>query len=126
MKKSNFILLGFAIAAMTFSFQSCYYDVEAELYPNTSNSCDTTNVTYTNSVKSIVDTYCATTGCHASGANAPTLDSYQNVVDAVNNTGFMCDIRHDSGCDPMPQGQSKLTDCNIAKLTSWQSKNFPN
>lgn len=45
-------------------FTSCYYDNEETLYP-TKGGCDTTNITYTNTIKSIVDINCV--GCHNAG-----------------------------------------------------------
>ncbi len=71
-------LLIFLIAAGIVSFESCYYDSEEELYPN-SNQTDTSAVTWTLTVKPIIDQKCATAGCHVSGAQSPDLSTYQGV-----------------------------------------------
>ena len=59
--------------------QSCYYDNEEELYPNGSAPCDTSNVTFSNSVMPVINQYCIS--CH--GGSFPQgnifLDNYTNI-----------------------------------------------
>ena len=67
-------------------FQSCYYDVEEELYPASSAvQCDTLNSTYTLKVLPIISTYCY--NCHGGTSNQGNvnLDGYNNLKVYVNN-----------------------------------------
>lgn len=82
--------------------------------------CDTTNVTYANFVRGVMETNC--TGCHT-GAGA-----YNNNVDlstqagvkavALDNNRLMSAIDH-SGQFDMPKGGQKLDDCTIDKIRAW-------
>lgn len=102
----------------------CYYDNEERLYPtiDSSNSCDTTNVTLSQSVMPILQSRCL--GCH--GANVANglgsginLETYSELTKWVNNGQLEGAINHDPGYMPMPQGASKLDDCSINKITAW-------
>lgn len=93
---------------------------------NTSTACDTTNVTYTNTIKPIFDTYCV--GCHnvgnASGGYA--LDTYVGSVNCANSGRLMGSIQWLTGYSTMPKGDAKLSDCNIAKIQKWINSGKPN
>lgn len=91
-----------------------------------STSCDTTNVTYTNSIKTIFDTYC--TGCHnaSNPGGGYALDTYMNCVMCANSGRLLGAVQWMSGYSPMPQGGSKLSDCNIAKIQKWINSGKPN
>ncbi|MCX6243160.1 MAG: cytochrome c [Bacteroidetes bacterium] len=101
---------------------SCYYDKEETLYPF--KACDTTNVTYSQTVAPIIATNCNT--CH-SGQN-PTgkinLDSWPSLTVSVNNGKLVPAIEH-TGPFPMPQGGSKLSDCDISRIKKWISNGAP-
>jgi hypothetical protein len=96
----------------------CYYDVEEELYPNNA-PCDTTNVTFSLSVKPILDADC--NSCH--GSTSPQggiiLDTYNGVLNHVNSGALLGAIRHDNGFLAMPQGGSKLSNCKIQTIEKW-------
>ena len=101
----------------------CYYDKHDLLNPN--STCDTTIVTYSGSVNPIITANC--TGCH-SGANAPLgiqLDVYTNVNIQALNGKLLGAITHSSGFSPMPKNGTKLSDCNIAKISKWVSSGAP-
>lgn len=125
-KTATFLFL----AVFTFSLVACYRDNEEELYPNENNSgaCDTTGVTYTTKVKSIVDTYCATTGCHNATTHAAGvyLDTYENVRNNCINGEFFCTVLRQAGCSPMPKNQPPLSACNQNILTRWRDSGYPN
>lgn len=118
----------FLLALLTAVFPSCYYDNEEELYPNSTASCDTTNITYSSKIQPIMSTYCATTGCHnaVTGAAGIRLDTYENVRNEASGASFFCSIQHQSGCSPMPKNQPQLSACNIQTLIKWQQLNYPN
>ncbi|HAY89569.1 MAG TPA: hypothetical protein DCY51_09025, partial [Bacteroidetes bacterium] len=84
---------------------------------NKCNECDTTNVSYSVQVTSIMNN-CVS--CH--NASSPSgnirLDNYTNVKTQVDNGKLIGSIEHKAGFSPMPQG-GKLSDCNIAIINKW-------
>lgn len=81
-------------------------------------TCNTTGVTYSLSVKPIMENYC--TGCHSSGNTSGNVDlsSYNGVKSAINQK-LMSSIKHDGTASEMPENGSKLSDCNIAIIQAW-------
>ncbi len=63
---------------VSISLTACYKDTEEELYPN-SFVKDNNIYTFAADVKPIIDTKCASAGCHISGAQSPDLSSYAMV-----------------------------------------------
>ena len=124
MKKQYYIIpivLAFLIASTT---QSCYYDVESELYPTSgTTTCDSSTAKFATFVSPLIVSKCATSGCHnATSASAGVnLDGYTNIKNYISrsSTVFFGTIKHTSGYLIMPQGGSKLADCDITKLQLW-------
>ncbi len=82
-------------------------------------NCDTTTVTFTGSVKPILQKYCI--GCH-SGTNPSggiDLSNLTSLMVQVNNGFLMASIRQDPGYSPMPKGGAKLSSCEIATISIW-------
>ena len=100
-------------------FSSCYYDNEEDLYPFYENNCDTTSVSYSLTVKPILERSCVS--CHQ--ASNPSgnvlLDTYEGVKTAANNGSLYGSINHDDGYTAMPLGGGKLSNCSIAQVKSW-------
>lgn len=113
-----------AIGIMTF-IQSCYYDKEDELYPQTA-ACDTTDVTFTNNVFPVINSNC--TSCHSGSAPSGNirLENYNDISAAANDGRLLGVIRHESGWSPMPKGGGKLNDCDIAEIEAWVNDGTPN
>ncbi len=82
------------------------------------DNCDTTNVTYSESVQPIMQNRCVS--CH--NANFPSggvrLDNYEQVKKHADEGDLLGSIKHLPGYEPMPQG-SKLDDCTILKIEIW-------
>jgi ribosomal protein S16 len=88
--------------------------------------CDTVNVTFTGSIQPINDTYCK--GCH-SGSNPSggiMLIDYTTIKAAVEGGRYLGAIEQLAGFKPMPQGGSKLPDCNIVQINKWINQGMPN
>lgn len=113
--------LGYLLLFATFSLltNGCYYDIEAELYPSTTDSCDTANVTFSATVVPILEQQCY--NCHSVSSNTSgiLLEGYNNVIVRVNDGSLEGSINYVSGFSPMPSGAPKLTDCNLAKISKW-------
>jgi len=108
-------------------FQSCYYDVEDELYPS-SAICDTTDVTYSGFVVQTLESFCYT--CHSQAAGPSNgnviLEGYNSLKVYADNGKLVGSISHSSGFSSMPQGGSKLSDCTISKISAWVDMGAPN
>lgn len=121
MKKQIGALLLFILIS-----SGCYYDKYNKLYPPvTVSTCDSVNVTYSVTVRGILDSYCM--GCHdaATASGSAILDSYSNVLPWAQGGQLMGDVKQLSGFFQMPPG-SKLSDCDIAKLQKWVNDGAPN
>ncbi|AXE18263.1 hypothetical protein DR864_11165 [Runella rosea] len=81
-------------------------------------SVDTTNVTFSKSVKPLLDTYCV--GCHKTGASSGSvlLDSYNSVKIYVDNQRLFGTMGSQQGYSPMPP-TGKLTDCQLLVVQKW-------
>lgn len=124
LKKQYYILpimLNFFIISST---QSCKYNVESKLYPTSgTTTCDSLSAKFATFVSPLMVSKCATSGCHnATTASAGVnLDGYTNIKNYISrsSTVFFGSIKHSSGFLSMPQGGSKLADCDITKLQLW-------
>lgn len=81
--------------------------------------CDTLAVSFASDVQPILSTYCL--GCHSGSAPSGgiALSNHQQVLVTVNNGKLLGSVSHSPGFSPMPQGQAKLNDCNIALIRNW-------
>jgi len=106
-------------------FQSCYYDVEEELYPNVDTACDTSGVTYSNSIVPVLSANCYS--CHDQGTaqGGVVLDDYLNVYAHATDGTLLGAIRWDAGYKAMPQGGAKLNDCTIKIVETWINAGAP-
>ena len=81
-------------------------------------------VTYSNSIKAVIDNNCIS--CHNSppvaGAPMPLL-TYENVKNAIQNQGLLDRISRDQGAPGMmPLGGSRLPQTTIDLFILWQSQ----
>lgn len=93
---------------------------------NCGTGCDTTKYAYNADILPMINKYCV--GCHSSSA-APkgiALDSYNGIVNAANTGQLLGAIRHETGYTAMPQGGSKLSDCEITIISKWINSGTPN
>ena len=114
------VILVLLSTCLLLGLNSCYYDKESQLYPF-SSSCDTANVTYSTTVKTILQNG-GCLGCHAapaaSGGNI-VLDNYSAVKSIAQSGRLYGAISHSPGYQPMPQSGGKLTNCDISKVKKW-------
>jgi hypothetical protein len=128
MKSGTFriVLFSTLIVGLTL-FQSCYYDVEEELYPSSGN-CDTTDVTYSGFVVQTLESFCYT--CHSQSAGPSNgnviLEGYSSLKVYVDNGALVGSISHSSDFSAMPKFGSKLSDCTINKISAWVNMGAPN
>ena len=118
MKRLIIIMAAFFISGSFFF--SCYYDNEEVLYP--SFGCDTTNITYTNTISHTLENYCFS--CHSGPLpeGNVSLTSYAEVVSFAPR--ITPAIKH-TGPYPMPQNTGKLNDCLINQWDLWIVAGMP-
>lgn len=101
----------------------CTNDSTSDLIENSA----ITNITYTNTTKSIFDNNCIS--CHATVPvnGAPmSLTTYELVKDAVLNRGLMDRISRPQGsAGMMPNGGTRLPQATIDKVLQWTQNGLP-
>ena len=110
----------------------CYYDKEDQLYPAPTTTtpgagCDTMNVTYTNTIKPIMDASCAMAGCldAATKSNGWDVSTYSAAKTTATSGRLMGSLRHETKFYPMPKDLPKLDDCTISKIQAWINAGTP-
>ncbi len=111
-----FLLLGF--------LQSCYYDVEEELYPST--GCQTEGITFSTEILKILQNQCFS--CHDAANNfgGVTLENYESLKVYIDNGSLLGAIKHEDGFSAMPKNQAPLVECDIEKMEAWINAGAPN
>jgi mono/diheme cytochrome c family protein len=117
--KKNTILISILLLG-TILVSSCTNDSSDDL----AGINDLDEVTYTNTVKSIIDNNCIS--CHAATPvnGAPmSLTTYENVKDAVQNRGLLERISRAEG-EPgmMPNGGTRLPQATIDQVIAWSAQ----
>jgi cytochrome c553 len=133
MKRLFFFIPLILSTTLILTTQSCYYDNEEELYPTnttTTTTCDTTNAKFATFVKPLMDTKCASAGCHNAGAASAgaNLSSHTGIKNYITSqkAAFLGSIKHSNAYSSMPKGASKLPDCDIKKLEVWINAGMQN
>ncbi len=90
------------------------------------NACDTTNVTYTATIKTLIAGKCQ--GCHSGSAPQGGIDlsTHTGLKAKVTDGRLWGAINHASGFSPMPKNGNKLSDCEISQIRIWIDKGSPN
>jgi hypothetical protein len=120
------LILPGVILSVLFFVGSCYYDREEALYPSYNASCDTTNITFSTTITTVLSNSCWS--CH-SASNAATfgnnikLVSYTDVSSQI--TTVITSINHTSS-KPMPKNAPKLPACQLNQFDIWVKKGMPN
>ena len=88
-------------------------------------TCDTSSK-YASRVQPILDKWCIT--CHNSTLTSGNhnLSNYNGVAASIQTGRFTGSIQHSSGFSAMPQGGSKLSDCDINAIVKWINAGYPN
>jgi len=109
------IILLFSLGVLLLN--GCYYDNEEELYPN--SFCDTTNVTYTNTIEPIIMSNCATPGCHVPGGGGNgDFTVFANVAAKVADGRFLASVKREPGVAAMPP-DGALRPCQVRQIEIW-------
>jgi uncharacterized membrane protein len=110
----------FFLSLIIFLFaSSCYYDSDEALFPKLNQTCDTTNVTFSGSIKTVLQENCLS--CHSNSSAATAGQGYKLEDEsdvAAQSTIVMQAILHQNGY-AMPKGSAMLDNCSIQKFTIW-------
>lgn len=104
------------MCAAVLVFSACKEDK----IPEVTKPCDVANpAKYSSDVKPIIDSYCK--ACHQPGGaySSLPLTTATEVKNAIISNKLMQTIKHEAGVSAMPQGGSKLSDADIAKIQCW-------
>jgi Fe-S-cluster-containing hydrogenase component 2 len=108
----------FACVILAWGQQSCYYDIEEDLYPSKEN-CNTSAMSYSTDVLPILQSKCL--GCHSATVNSGgiTLEGYSAVKVYADNGKLGCSVDHGTDCSAMPKNESKMPQCQVASIVEW-------
>jgi len=89
-------------------------------------SCDTSNSTYSASIKYIISDKCL--GCHSGSPPAGGYDfsTYAGVKARVNDGKLWGAVNHVPGYSAMPKNGPRLSACELAKIKIWIDTGAPN
>ena len=90
-------------------------------------ACDTINAKYNNEIENIINTACATSGCHNATGQNPKLSDYDKVKAAVDGGRFELRV-FNSPSAPMPPSfiTRQLSAEEKDKLRCWLDAGAPN
>jgi hypothetical protein len=112
------------IIIFLFFFVSCYYDNEEALYPTITTVCDTSNVTFSVTITSILSNNCYS--CHSNGNSSFGGGiRLQDISDVMTNSARVVASIKQTGPFPMPPG-GKLGSCSIIQFDIWLRNGMPN
>jgi hypothetical protein len=117
-----------ALAIVIFSVSSCKkegMDNDEYFSTVTCDEADDSLNTYNLKISTILTTNCAKSSCHDAATHEEGKDfsTYSTAVSSFDDV--LCAIRHDDGCEPMPDDNPKLSDADIHDLTCWAKDGFP-
>lgn len=117
--KKVFFAAVVAFLSLALSQTACYYDNEVTQYGTT--PCDTTNVSYSQVIKPMVDQNCIS--CHAPGGERETspFTNYDELVLYAESA-----VPRINGSSTLMPPSGKMSTCNIALFTAWVNAGAPN
>jgi hypothetical protein len=98
---------------------SCAYDNVDELYGK--RVCTPGGTSFDQTIKPIVESNCAISGCHVTGQQLPTLESYAQIAD---NAGQI-KTRTSNGTMPPASSGLSLTQQEIDAIACWVDEGAP-
>lgn len=114
-------------ALIVLFFTGCYYDKAELTYPsNGTATCDTTAVTYSVDINSIMSANCYS--CHSAPASAGggiILNTYTGIKAYATNGQLLNSVLQNGTVPAMPLGGSMLTSCDINIIRAWINHGSP-
>lgn len=117
-----------AVAALLLAApQACYYENEETLYPVDSTACNTTGITYGNTIQALVTANCSGSDCHGPAPNTSgfAFDTYEALRDYALGPNSNLIARINDAGNPMPKGGPLLPECDRAQIAAWVNAGAP-
>lgn len=112
----KFLTFSLIVFCFSFSFLSCTYNKEDELY---GTACDTTDMRFSVEIKNILKAHCI--DCHggnAIGGAGIKLETYEDVTAFIDTDTTL--LKSTTRLqNPMPKNSSRLAPCKINQITAW-------
>lgn len=121
------------LSALCLTMAACSKSNETDLGGNngggTNNppACVTTNMKYSTDIAPIIQANCFS--CHSNATSTVSgfsLEGHSNLKAKADQGRLLGAITHAAGFSAMPQGGSKLSDCNINRIRAWIEAGAPN
>ncbi|HEX5171227.1 MAG TPA: hypothetical protein VFW11_18755 [Cyclobacteriaceae bacterium] len=112
-------IIGLGIFYFLLVLESCYYDKEEVLYPDSFNCNSVSNPSFNVDVLPLLNAKC--NNCHSGSFPSGNirLDTFADVLKYANNGSLMGSINQTSGYSPMPKNGTKLSACQIQTIQNW-------
>ncbi len=113
------------LLSMLLLLSSCYYDNKEDLYIIIDGgNCDATDVSYSQTIRPLMDAQCIS--CHQQGnaSGNVVLDSYNAVKQYADDGSLLGSVKHEAGYSAMPPG-GNLSACSIQQLEAWIAAGSP-
>jgi hypothetical protein len=119
------VKLNAVFMSAVFLCNGCSFDNEQDLFGRIQCAPFEGVVSYSGFIEPLIKKNCVT--CHngiVKNGNV-NLENYEALIPHIENGKFIGTIRHDPGFEAMPQGGTKISRCDIEKIESWISNNYP-
>ncbi len=117
----NFNPLRWTLILIVPAISSCYYDVEEELYSTV--VCNTpVAVNFTTHVQPVINSFCASSGCHVTGGTGVgNFETYAGVKAKVDDGSFTERTLQAKNMPP----SGNLSTCDLELLQAWVDLGSP-
>jgi hypothetical protein len=123
--KINWALL-FILAMSVVVINSCTKDKGEPISPDVLLCGDTSHITYTNYVSSVLVTNCTLSGCHTSSFIGFDYTNYAGIKAKVDNGSFQNRVLNLKNMpSPLSTGPTSLDHCTLLKLQAWVNDGAP-
>lgn len=117
MKVTLSLLASFLLLA---SLHSCYYDKEELLYGTNAPCTDTAGtISYAQKIVPVLQQNCYSCHTGASPSGNILMGTYAADKAIAQNGKLYGTISYSAGFSPMPQGATKMSNCQIAMIKKW-------
>ncbi len=119
----------FLVIIMPLFFTGCYYDNFKEIHPEKAlspvSTCDTAGIiSYSLQIVPILNSSC-TQNCHSPSSSGHDMTNYGAVSYDAFSGKLYSSVTQDGNAQNMPQGGSKIADCDIVKIKKWVDAGSP-
>lgn len=108
-----------AIIGLVILSFACTYDNAEDLYGI--KDCPPEGVSFSDRVEPVINTNCAIPGCHTSGGQQPTLETYEQ----ISSNAERIRTRTSNGTMPPPASGIRLSQKDIDDIACWVDAGAP-